>query len=459
MTDRFDDLLSRELSQIPPPDSVVQDTNPWRRALEFILIGQVLSMLRLDQYLLDYVLPAVGYVYLLLGHRILHRENGALKTGWVLTILRAVLFGIKLCLDAAFLSTQEGMVSDVLGYLQFALQLLGLIHLLCLHITVDILWEYYNPPKRRLYVHIIVLLALAFGVVFHGLLSYASVFLLLLTISDLLQLSRNLSDAGFTMKAAPVRLSNRAFTVLTAGITVAAVTICGIALRKAPMDFAPVEDENAAQVAAIEARLVELGVPADIVADLSDGDVLRCEGATRVELADQQYKDELNAQVTVIAIQVPPVRHSADCWVILNHFRYTQAPLFTGTDAISARHDVVDTIWWSVERKENAAGRVLYDLDGRTQASDYYDITYSLDYDRLTQTAYFSFPGGGENYRGYLMYTAELVNSGCILNAIGTLTHQTMIPNYPAQAPAPEEHSVVFRENQSQLLFYPGDEE
>lgn len=459
MTDRFDDLLSRELSQVPPPDSVVQDTNPWRRALEFILIGQVLSMLPLEMYLLDYVLPAIGYVYLLLGYRSMRRENGALKTGWILAILRSAMFGIKLCLDAAFLSTQEGVVSDVLGYLQFALQLLGLVHLLCLHYTMDILWEHYNPPKRRLHLNILVVLALVFGVFFPALLSYASVFLLLLTVSDLLQLSRSLSDAGFTMEAAPVRLSNRAFTVLTAGVTVAAVTICGIALRKAPMDFVPIEDQNTAQVAAIEARLVELGIPAHIVADLSDADVLRCEGAIQARLEDQQYEDDLDARVTLIAIQIPASGHSDGCWVILNHFRFTETPLFTGTDSISTRHDVVSGTRWWIERKENASGRVLYDLDGVPQISEFYDITYSLDYERLTQTAYFSFPGGGENYRGYLMYTAQLVNNGCILNAIGTLTHQTLLPNYPAQAPAPGTHTALFFENESQLLFYPGDEE
>ena len=459
MTDRFDELLSRELSQVPPPDSVVQDTNPWRRALELIMIGQVLSMLRLEQYLLDYVLPAVGYVYLLLGHRILRKENGALKAGWALSILQALLFAVNLCIDATFLSTQDGLLYELSGYILFGLQLLGLLHLLCLHITVDILWEHYNPPMRRQWAHILVMLALVFGVVFRGLLASASIFLLLLTVSDLLQLSRTLSDGGFTMEAAPVRLSNPAFTGLAVGVTVAAVVLCGITLRKAPMDFAPVEDENVAQVAAIEARLIELGMPAAIVEDLSDADVLRCEGAIQVRLEDQQYEDALNARVTVIAIQIPPIRQSDDCWVILSHFQYLQAPVFTGTDAISTRHDVVSGTRWWIERKNNASGRVLYDLEGETHVSEFYDITYGQDYDRVTQTACFSFPGGGENYRGYLLYTAELVNSGCILYVIGTLTHQTALPNFPAQAPVPEARRAGFRENQSQIHFYPDDEE
>lgn len=457
MTDPMDSILMWDLSPLPPPESIVQDTNPWRRSLEYIMIGQVLSMLRLDQYLLDYVLPAVGYIYLLLGHRILRRENGALKAGWVLSILQATLFGLHLCIDAAFLSTQDGLLYELSGYILFALQLLGLIHLFCLHTTVDILWEGRNPPKRRLLAHILVMLALVFGIAFRGLVVYASVIVLLLTISDLLQLSRSMSDAGFTMEAAPVRLSNQSFTILTAGIAVAAVIICGIALRKAPMDFAPAQDKNTAQVATIEARLVELGVPADIVADLSDADVLRCNGAIQVRLDDQQYQNALDAQVTVIAIQVPSTPQSDGYWVILNHFRYSEAPMFTGTDAISAQHDVVDGIGWWVDRKENASGRVLYDRDGMTQVSAFYDITYAMNYDRLTQTAYFSFPGGGENYRGYLLYTAQLVNGGCILNVIGTLTHQTALPNYPAQAPVPETRTAVFRENQGQLQFYPAE--
>ena len=455
MTDRFDTLLSQELSQIPPPESVVQDTTPWRRALEFILIGQVLSMLRLEQYLLNYALPAVGYVYLLLGHRILRRENGALKAGWILSILQATLFLLNLCIDATFLSTQDHWLSDASGYILFFLQVLNLIHLFCLHTTVNMLQELYSPPRQRLLAYILVMLVLVSGVMFQGLLIYASIFLLLLTISDLLQLSRNLSDAGFAIEAAPVRLSNRTFTVVTVGATLIAVIFCGVGLRMAPMDFAPSADQNTAQVAAIEEQLVALGVPDDIVADLSDADVLRCEGAIQVRLEDQQYQDHLDAQVTVIAIQVPPIRQSEDCWVILTHFRYTQAPAFSGTDAISAQHDVVDGIGWWVERKENASGRVLYDRDGVTQCSEFYDITYGMNYDRLTQTAYFSFPAKGENYRGYFLYTAELVNTGCILNVIGTLTHQTSLPNYPAKVPVPGVRSFSFRENESQLIFYP----
>lgn len=457
MTDHMDDILSRELSQLPPPESVVQDTNPWRRALEFILTGHVLTMLRMDLYQLDYLLPLIGYVYMLLGYRVVRQENGAFKAGWVLTIIRATLFTITLCFDATFFSTQDTDLTELFEYAAYAQALLGIIHLYSLHFASETLWDRVGLPARRWYGSILIVFSLALAFVFPWLLIGTYVYLMLLTVNDLLQLSRNLGDIGYDMKMTPARLSNRAFTVLYICITAAAVVACGIIFRKAPMDFTPVHGQNTDRVAAIEAQLVDLGIPADIVADLSDEDVLRCEGAMQVQFSDDQYITDLEAQITVIAVEIPDTDDFGDgSWVIINHFRYVEAPLFTGTDAITTQHDVVDSIWWAIDHRDNAEGRVLFEKDGQTQASEFYDITYSMNHDRLTQTAIFSFPDDGENYRGYMIYTAELVNEGVILNAIGTLTHQTMVPCYPAQAPAPEQNTITFRENQVQLLFYPG---
>lgn len=457
MTERFEDILAQELSQLPPPESVVRDTNPWHRALEFILIGQVLTMLRMDLHCLDYLLPLIGYVYLLLGHRILWQENGALKAGWILTIIRASLFALKLCFDATFVSTQNTALSEIFGYIDLSLSLLGIVHVICLHYAAEALRERSSLPKQRWYGSILIGIALFPGLLIPEILVCIYVLLMLLTVNELLQLNRNLGDIGYAIEPVPVRLSNRTFTALTVGITVAAVITYGIAFRKAPMDFAPVQDGNAERVSATEAKLTELGVPSDIVADLSDEDVLRCEGAIQVQLENRQYTEDLDAQVTVIAVQVPTSgSFFVDRWVILNHFQFADTHHFTGTDAISTQQDLVDPIWWYVSRKDNTSGRVLYDRDGTTVESNFYSITYSLEYERLTQTAYFSFPDGAENYRGYLIYTTELTNEGCIFNTIATLTHQTMIPNYPAQVPAPNEDKITFRENQTQLQFYPG---
>lgn len=454
MTDSMDKILIRDLSSLPPPDSIVADTTPWRKALTYILIGQVLSMLTAERYRLEYVLPLIGYLYLLLGYRIVRKENGALKAGWVITIVRCCVFFLQLCYDATFFSTQKADILPIDEYFRVSLGVLCLLQLLTIHTAVDRLWENHNPPKRRFYISIAAYWMLVLGLIFYPVLLYGSVALLLITIHDLLQLNQELSDVGYDFQTAPVKLPDRIFTVLTAAITAAAVIICGICLRKAPMDFVP-EQQSSAQAAQIRQELCRLGMPEHIAADLSDEDALRFSGASRVEIASEQYERELDATVTIVAVQVPVPRAGDDCWIVLSYFQYAGSPMFSGTNALSARHDVVDGTRWWVERKNNTSGRVLYDLNGTTQESDFFRISYVLDYSYLTQSALFSFPGGGENYRGYFLYTAELVNQGCILNVVTTLTHQTMVPVYPAQLPAPAQGQIAFRENVTQLQFYP----
>lgn len=455
MTDSMDKILIRDLSSFPPPDSIVADTTPWRKALTYILIGQVLSMLTTELYRLEYVLPLIGYIYLLLGYRIVRKENGALKAGWVISIVRCCIFFLQLCYDATFFSTQKADILPIIGYFSVSLGLLCWLQLLTIHTAVDRLWEDHNPPKRRFYISIATYWMLVLGLIFYPVFLYGSVALLLITIHDLLQLNQELSDVGYDFQTAPVRLSDRAFTVLTVMVAAVAVLLCSISFRKAPMAFAPEQQQGSTQATQIRQELCRLGMPEHIAADLSDEDALRFSGVTRVEIADEQYEQELDATVTIVAVQVPVPRVGDDCWIVLNYFQYAGSPMFSGTNALSARHDVVDGTRWWVERKNNTSGRVLYDLNGATQESDFFSISYVLDYNQLTQSALFSFPGGGEHYRGYFLYTAELVNQGCILNVVTTLMHQTILPVYPAQLPAPTQEQIAFQENVTQLQFYP----
>ena len=458
MNDHFDELLSQQLTNAPPPVSVVHATNPWRKALEWVLLGQPLSMLVLDLYGLNYVLPPIGYLLLLLGYRLLRRESGAFRACWVLTLLRGMLFGLKLCFDATFFSTLTGKVADAVSWAEILANALAFVHVCCLYFAIRTTWQRYELPLRKWHGGILIGLACLAHVylLVPGVLVYFLIFMYLITASDLLRLSRGLTDIGYNITAASVHLSNRTLIVLTASLTATAMLLSGIALRKAPMVFSPASDGSSQ--AATRETLIALGVPENVVADLTDEDVLRCKDAIQVQCSDQQYEHGLNAQVTLFAIQVPAGRNCDDCWVILHHFRFTQAPLFTGTEALTTRHDGVSGTYWWINPKEDTSGRVLYDRNNTTLEAEFFDISYSWDYDRLTQTARFSFPGGGENYRGYLMYTAELVNSGYILNVVSTLTHQTPMPLYPAQAPTAGNQTLFFRENQTQLQFYPHEQ-
>ena len=89
MTDdlRFDELLREDAAALPPPsDSAV---NPWQTAMSQILWGMGLTTITLNLLYLDYILPALGAVLLVLGFRTLRRENAPL--GWCYRLSLAAL--------------------------------------------------------------------------------------------------------------------------------------------------------------------------------------------------------------------------------------------------------------------------------------------------------------------------------------------------------------------------------
>ena len=70
----FETMLEKSVLDFPP-DDVVEDVTPWRKAMSRVLIGMALCAITLNFWCLNYILPAVGMVLSLLGFRSLWREN------------------------------------------------------------------------------------------------------------------------------------------------------------------------------------------------------------------------------------------------------------------------------------------------------------------------------------------------------------------------------------------------
>ena len=63
----FDDLLTRSISDLPPDEELVREITPWRKAMNRILLGFGLTSITLNFLCLNYLLPAIGVVLMLLG--------------------------------------------------------------------------------------------------------------------------------------------------------------------------------------------------------------------------------------------------------------------------------------------------------------------------------------------------------------------------------------------------------
>ena len=100
--DAFEALLAQSVDELPP-EEIVADVTPWRRAMERVLFGLALCMVTLNFWCLNYLLPAIGTVLLLLGFRALRRENPWLRGCFVCAVLRAACVFPSLVLNTTIL--------------------------------------------------------------------------------------------------------------------------------------------------------------------------------------------------------------------------------------------------------------------------------------------------------------------------------------------------------------------
>ena len=93
-------LLQASLPELPPAE-IAQGVTPWRRAMDRILWGLALTSITLQFWNLQYLLPTIGLVLLMLGFRALRRENGWLAGCFVLAAFRLACTCFLLVINAA----------------------------------------------------------------------------------------------------------------------------------------------------------------------------------------------------------------------------------------------------------------------------------------------------------------------------------------------------------------------
>ena len=209
----FDRMLEEELTALPLPDDTVAEVNPWRRAMVRIVWGTGLTTLTLNFWYLNYLLPAVGVVLLFLGFRTLRRENRWFALCWGLSLLDLAAFYVGRVMDATIWARD-------LPPLGAALALLGLVRSFCLWRGIRAVRRCAGQEDRA--GAAAALLAFQCALVALGLLGggnlqlqglfFVVVFLglYICIMRSLAKLPALLDGAGYVVRAAGARLSERA---------------------------------------------------------------------------------------------------------------------------------------------------------------------------------------------------------------------------------------------------------
>ena len=498
MTDAdFEAMLARSVPDTPP-EEIVAEVTPWRRAMNRILFGMALCAITLNFWCLNYILPAIGTVLLLLGFRALRRENRWLGGCFAITVVRAAYFFMTLILNTTILQSAV-FTPAVTTALTAGNAVLLLALYFCFWRGLLAVQAKAGLPAQAggalalivWYALVCVLAAVQYSgwvVPITMLIGYGFI------LRSLCRLSGALDEAGYAIAPGPVRVTDRCIVLVIAAVLGIGCTLGYLFGGSYPMDWQPVDASTQAQTAAIRQQLLGLGFPEDVLNDLTPEDIAACDGALRVVSVTEDHPfndgrtvshkesdgeggvvsvldtvyDVKELRLTGVAVQLPGERET---WRVFHHFLWTTDPGFCGTEALQ--------IWPADENMQDGwcfagdvTGRVLYDRDGQTFTASYHTLgrqTYTADsvfFGQRTNSdlfAAFSVPRHAERARGYVAYTAAAVQSGCLLNSWCNYTHQQSLLQYPAVTAMEKRMTSAFGNAgafytvQHALQFFPED--
>lgn len=290
---------------------------------------------------------------------------------------------------------------------------------------------------------------------------------------SLYRLSKELDEAGYALRPAPVRVPDWSLAGAIWGTALVGVAVVSLTCNRLPMDWQPVDRAEHSGAEDLKAELTALGFPEDVLADLSAEDILACDGALRVvsdvdtfSLTD--YTDDPDQPLKIIGVAVE-LAGEREKWRIFHHFEWETGTSFYGTEAMQfwPAYHVGDG--WA--KSSPATGRVLCDRNGETVWSPYYSLgeetftSTSIFFGTRTSTDLFaslSFPSHGERCRGYVSYETAELTDGYIIDSWVNYAHARTLFQYPAitaqewiQASGINRSSEPFCFIQTAIQFYP----
>lgn len=498
MTDAdFEAMLARSVPDVPP-EEIVAEVTPWRRAMNRILFGMALCAITLNFWCLNYILPAIGTVLLLLGFRTLRQENRWLGGCFAVTVIRAAYFFATLILNTTIL--QSAVFTPAVTT---ALTAANAVLLLALYVCF---WRGLLAVQKKAglpaqaggalalivwHALVCVLAAVQYGgwvVPIAMLIGYGFI------LRSLCRLSGALDEAGYAIAPGPVRVTDRCLVLVIAAVLGIGCTLGYLFGGSYRMDWQPVDASTQAQTAATRQQLLDLGFPEAVLNDLTPEDIAACDGALRVVTETEDYPvndgrtvsykesdgeggvvsvldtvyDVRELRLTGVAVQLPGERET---WMVFHHFLWTADPGFYGTEAIQIRpaYRSIPEGWAATGE---ATGRVLYDRDGQTFTASYHTLgrqTYTADsvfFGQRTNSdlfAAFSLPRHAESARGYVAYSTTEARDGYILSSGEYYVHQQSWLQYPVVTAMEKRmtttwgDSGAFRTVQDALQFFPAD--
>ncbi len=457
MDDRaWEKMLQEDLSQMPLPEEMLKKITPWRPALKRILIGLLLNMITIQFFCLQYILPAIGMVMMLLGFRTLRKTNRWFSLAWIASVIQ-----IGITFPGYWINTtywyESWMNSTLIRGVNSLTILLETVLLLCLWQGIRAVQKQAGmTPHAGSGAALLLwyLLTAALAVVQAGgwLVAVVMLTAYVMLLFHLYRLSYELEEAGYAVEAAPVKLSDGGAMAVIVGILAAGLLAGQVGFSTYPMEWEMVESPDAGtvqEISQVKEHLLTLGFPEGVLEDLSQEDILDCRDASFVftETEEEMFTEkrffsrivERRVEITMVAVQLPgnPVRYR-----FFHHFQWPDEGGMLQRDMVEIGPAYKEDGMWALTT--DCVGYALYNQDETVYRSSLYGLTKNSDrvvdwfgdsYGRTLIRAGVSYPSKDASWcRGYLTYEAVALQEEWRILATTYYYHQTDWFQYPFQS-------------------------
>lgn len=454
----FEKDILDALPEIPPAD-ILKKVIPCRRAMNFIIAGLALSTIRINLFWLQFILPSLGFIFLIIGFRTLSYENSWFRLCKISAVILNVFNVLSLGINATIY--REAFSDSVYGRAMMVID--AFVIILLLIFFAEGLRELQQKAGIKPHTGFLIMMMLWYFIAAFlgfveaevGLLGFIFVILYILFLISLNKVAKALYASGYAIKTMPVKMSDKWIYAIVLSAAVISISCGLIFFNSYHMNWTPVPENENSEVEDVKAHLLNLGFPENVLNDLSDEDIMSCKGALdltkKVEelpmnngrevveenLGNSTVYDVKELVVTHILIKLPSDNENKIRWRVFHYFYWKVDPGFCGTDVMeiwTPKNDVVN----SFEITSDFTGRVMYNKDGKNYSSPYYSVSNkvfvsSFGDARRYENPYleFSLPKDGDSKRFYVTYEFEQVGPPVIISCWVNYVHQKNVFMYP----------------------------
>lgn len=454
----FDNLLESEISENSLDNEMVKGITPWRRNMEYVVIGLFFSIVSFSDVgtIISHLIMFFAGIMLIVGFRGLQKENKWFFAGYIGSIIKLIIYTVIIINEATI--WKDNFLSRLISENGVYLNILSV-----LVITVC-LWRSIRAVEKKAQVtkgskspviliawYLVAIIMAIYNItsmwVTGFMIMYVAVFVCMIKVY------KSLDKAGYAIEPCTIKVSNKL-------IVVGAVIVLSISLvwvysdNMYTMDWSEFNQGETTEVNEVREHLASLGVPEMVLNDMTKDDILACTDAVKIiieeedfpmnegyevqeEVAPNSYMiytkyDAYEIHMTSIALCL---NESENRWKMIHHFRTNEDPGFYCTEAFILSGDELAKIDGEI------TGHLVCDIDGKTYVAPYYSMKRDAYYFNIMgsymgQNAIyteFSFDRKADGYGGYISYELTGNDPEILITVQTEFLHQNDRVNFPAK--------------------------